>query len=96
MNSPTSSLASALLIDVRSPLEFSSGHVDGALNLPLDQFVERYAQLAPDKQQAIIVYCASGGRSGQAAQFLAAQGYSQVFNGISAAHVAGQLGRSIV
>lgn len=89
-------MASALVIDVRSPLEFASGHVDGALNLPLDQFVDGYAQVAPDKQQAVVLYCASGGRSGQAAQFLTAQGYTQVFNGISASYVAGQLGRAIV
>ena len=39
----------ALLLDVRSPGEYASGHVDGAVNLPLDRFVDNYAALAPDK-----------------------------------------------
>lgn len=87
---------SALIIDVRTPTEYAAGHVDGALNLPLDRFVDAYEQVAPDKRQAIVLYCASGGRSGQAVQFLTAQGYAQVVNGISAAHVAAQLGRTII
>lgn len=92
----TDALPNALILDVRSPMEYDGGHVEGALNLPLDRFVDRYAEIAPDRAQTIIVYCASGGRSGQAAQFLASQGYTQVVNGISERHVAVQLGRAIV
>lgn len=92
----TDSLPNALILDVRSPMEYDGGHVEGALNLPLDQFVEHYARVAPDRAQAIIVYCASGGRSGQAAQFLTSQGYTQVFNGVSARNVCAQLGRTLV
>ena len=80
--------SSAIIIDVRSPLEFASGHVDGAINLPLDHFVDRYAGVIPDKSQQVVVYCASGGRSAQAVQFLLAQGYANASNGISCHHVA--------
>jgi phage shock protein E len=85
----------ALILDVRSPGEFASGHVDGAVNLPLDRFVDNYAALAPDKAQQIVMYCQSGARSGQAVQFLAQQGYTKVVNGISAGAVALKTGRPI-
>ena len=78
----------ALMIDVRSPAEYASGYVDGALNLPLDRFVQGYAALAPDKSRQLVVYCHSGARSGQAAQFLQQQGYENVVNGISPGAVA--------
>jgi phage shock protein E len=86
----------AVIIDVRSPAEFEGGHVDGAINLPLDRFVDGYARVAPDKQQLVVLYCASGARSEQAVQYLAAQGYGQVVNGISARNVAAQLGKAVV
>jgi phage shock protein E len=85
----------ALIIDVRSPGEFSSGHVDGALNLPLDRFVDGYAAMAPDKSRQIVLYCQSGARSGQAVQFLLQQGYSKVVNGISPGAVALKTNRAI-
>ena len=34
---------------MRTPAEYASGYLDGALNLPMDRFVENYADLAPDK-----------------------------------------------
>lgn len=84
-----------MIIDVRSPGEFASGHVDGALNLPLDHFVDGYAALAPDKSRQVVLYCQSGGRSGQAVQFLVQQGYSKVVNGISPGAVALKTNRPI-
>ncbi len=93
--SPPAWNADALIIDVRSPGEFASGHVDGALNLPLDRFVDGYAAAAPDKSRQIVLYCQSGARSGQAVQFLAQQGYSKVVNGISPGAVALKTNRAI-
>ena len=84
-----------MLIDVRSPLEYASGHVDGAINLPLDQFVQGYQGVAPDKSRQVVLYCQSGARSGQAVQFLAQQGYSRAVNGISAGTVSLRTGRPI-
>lgn len=95
MQAPTSA-SQAVIIDVRSPAEFAGGHVEGAINLPLDRFVDGYPQVVPDKQQLVVLYCASGARSEQAVQFLKAQGYAQAINGISARNVAAQLGRAVV
>lgn len=87
---------SPLIIDVRSPLEYASGHVEGSVNLPLDRFVDGYAQLIGERSRQVVVYCASGARSGQAVQFLMAQGYSNVANGISREQVASRLGKALV
>ncbi len=87
--------ADALIIDVRGPGEFASGHVDGAVNLPLDRFVQGYAELAADKSKQIVLYCQSGARSGQAMQFMQQQGYVNVVNGISAGAVALKTNRPI-
>jgi len=85
-----------VVIDVRSPAEYAGGHVADAVNLPLDRFVDGYAQLLRDKSTPVILYCASGARSGQAVQFLLAQGYVAVSNGISAPAVAQRLGKALV
>lgn len=86
----------ALIIDVRSPGEFASGHVDGALNLPLDRFAQEHANAAPDPSRQIIVYCQSGARSGQAARFLQQMSYEKVVNGGSPGAVALKAKRSII
>lgn len=85
----------ALLIDVRSPGEYASGFVQDALNLPLDRFVQDCASVAPDKSRQIVLYCRSGARSGQAAQFLLQQNYQKVINGGSVGTVALKTGRPI-
>ena len=69
----------ATVIDVRSPSEFASGHYPGAINIPLPDVQGRVAELG-DKNKAIVVYCASGMRSAQAAKLLAAAGFTDVTN----------------
>jgi phage shock protein E len=85
----------ALLVDVRTPAEFSQGHVEGALNLPLDQFAQKYQQLMPDRARQVVVYCRSGARSHQAMQFLQQQNYVNVINGETVQRVATQTNRAI-
>ena len=70
-----------LLIDVRSPGEYAGGFLDGAVNLPLDQLQAGIARVAPDLDQPIVLYCASGGRSGMGCMLLQQMGYRQVSNG---------------
>ena len=72
---------SPLVIDVRSREEFRSGAVPGAVNIPLDEIEERYSELGSNPARDITVYCASGGRSSYAQQFLAQVGYTAVKNG---------------
>jgi phage shock protein E len=86
----------AVIIDVRSPMEFASGHVAGAVSLPLDRFVDHYARVLPDKTQQVVVYCASGARSGQAVQYLSRQGYVNAKNGFSLHSVAQQFQKAVV
>ena len=72
------------LIDVREADEFASGHLPGAINLPLSDFLERFGELDKDKSYHII--CRSGARSAQACAFLNGEGYdvTNVAGGTSA------------
>ena len=67
-----------LLIDVRTAQEWSDGHIDGAMNIPLSQLSERLAELPTDRP--LIVYCASGYRSAIAASLLRRAGRAGVAN----------------
>ncbi len=66
----------ALLLDVRSPAEFRSGRVQGAVNLPLESVnATTVHDLLQGREQAtVLLLCASGGRARTAAQRLAASG----------------------
>lgn len=69
----------ALLVDVRSPEEFSGGHVPGAKNIPVQELSQRLSEFGA-KDGPILLYCASGMRSAGAAQMLKSAGYSKVYN----------------
>jgi rhodanese-related sulfurtransferase len=69
----------AFLVDVRTPEEFTSGHVDGSINIPLDT-VHDNIEMFKNKSH-IVVFCRSGNRSGQAKNILAQQGITNVTNG---------------
>lgn len=70
----------ALVVDVRTVAEFASGAYQGAINIPLDQVEKRLADFG-DRKRAIVVYCRSGNRSGQAKVILENNGFSNVTNG---------------
>ena len=70
----------ALVIDVRSPGEFNSGHLPAAINLPLDQIEESLPCRVKDKNQVLLLHCLSGTRSGMARRKLKSLGYTQAFN----------------
>ncbi|MFH2007984.1 MAG: rhodanese-like domain-containing protein [bacterium] len=72
--------AGALVVDVRTPGEFSSGHYDGAVNIPLSQLRGRQGELG-GKDRHIIVYCRSGSRSSYAKRFLDQAGFTRVEDG---------------
>lgn len=69
----------ALLLDVRTPEEYRSGHIPGSRNLPLDA-LQGIATAAPDKGTPLYVYCRSGARSKQAVTLLQRMGYTRVTN----------------
>jgi len=70
----------ALVIDVRSAGEFSSGHLPMAINIPLDEIEIALPKRVKDKNQALLLHCASGMRSGMAKSKLAGMGYTNAFN----------------
>ncbi|MEP7164902.1 MAG: rhodanese-like domain-containing protein [Ferruginibacter sp.] len=70
----------AIILDVRSKGEFESGHIRGAVNIPVDQLRNNLNKLK-DKNIPIITCCASGMRSAAAKTLLKANGYSTVHNG---------------
>jgi len=69
----------AALIDVRSPEEFASGHIEGARNIPVGEIGARASEVG-DKEAPVVVYCRSGMRSAQAKSTLVAAGFTQVHN----------------
>ena len=68
------------VIDVRSAAEFDTGHIEGAVNIPHDEIGTRIAEVTEDTDQAIVLYCRSGGRAGIALRALQELGYTQVEN----------------
>jgi rhodanese-related sulfurtransferase len=63
----------ALLIDVRTASEYAAGHIVGAINIPVDDLPSRLGEI--DIGRPVVVYCASGTRSGRAAQTLCGASY---------------------
>ena len=68
------------LVDVRTPEEFASGHLENAVNINFyaDDFKEQINQL--DKEKEVYLYCRSGGRSAKAAKDLEAMGFRKVYD----------------
>jgi rhodanese-related sulfurtransferase len=70
----------ALVIDVRSLGEFTSGHLAKAINIPLDEIETALPKRVKDKNQVLLLHCASGMRSGVAKNKLNDMGYTNAFN----------------
>lgn len=68
------------IVDVRTPQEFGHGHLDGALNIPLDQLAERLPREIPDRNTPLLLHCASGARSAMGKRTAEGLGYRQVIN----------------
>lgn len=69
------------LLDVRTAGEYRQAHMSNALQADWtrqEEFVERVKYL--DKNKPVLIYCASGGRSGQAGQWMVQQGFTKVDN----------------
>jgi phage shock protein E len=66
------------LLDVRTAQEYAQGHIPGAVNVPIDVLPQTLSAI--DKSKPVAVYCATGARSLNAKQFLAAQGVATVVN----------------
>lgn len=66
------------LIDVRTPKEYKSGYIDGAVNIHLydKDFGERIDEL--DKNETVYVYCKAGGRSAEAVEIMQEKGFKHI------------------
>ncbi len=69
-----------VVIDVRSEREFDAAAIADALNVPLPQLAQRIRSLVPDPATPLVLYCASGARSGMACVLLQQLGYADVTN----------------
>ena len=71
---------SFILLDVRTPLEFSAGNIQGAINLDFysSTFQDDLNRL--DKNDTYLIYCRSGNRSTQALQIMSTLGFLEVYN----------------
>jgi len=69
-----------LLIDVRTPGEFASGHIENSINIDYksDNFKDLISEL--DKNQKVYVYCKVGGRSGRSAKILKDMGFEKIYD----------------
>jgi len=74
----------ALLLDVRTSLEWKMGHIEGAMLIPVQDLKGRLDEVETatdgDKDKPIVVYCRSGSRSANAKKILEAAGYTKVTN----------------
>lgn len=82
----------ALVVDVREPDEYVSGHVPDSRNIPLSRLDERIGELEKFKDAPVILICQTGARSGDARRKLEKKGFAKLHNlegGIAAWRTAG-------
>ena len=73
-------LTNVIVIDVRTPQEFSLGHIKDAILIDFykEDFIEQLMKL--DKKTSYAIYCNSGSRSAQTCQFLSSQGFLHLYD----------------
>lgn len=69
-----------LVIDVRTPQEYKSGHIAGAKNIPVNEISSRIGELEKYKEKPILVHCASGSRSPKAVNILQKNDFKNVYH----------------
>jgi phage shock protein E len=70
----------AIVIDVRTPQEFQSGHIKNAINIPYDVIGFKMKDVTEEKDREVLLYCRSGRRSGIALETLNKLGYTHAKN----------------
>ena len=76
-----SNISAPVIIDVRTPQEFATGSIEGAVNLPLKGLPDSLLSEGIELDEEVVVYCRSGRRSAQAKTLLKAAGFELVFDG---------------
>jgi len=67
-----------VILDVRTVGEFDEGHIEGAINIPVDELDSRLDELSKDDE--LLVYCRTGNRSGSAVTILSDAGYTKLYH----------------
>ena len=70
--------APPLILDVRTPREFDTGHIPGAVNIPVSDLAGRLGELMPYKDKEIVVHCQAGPRAGFATKVLEQNGFTGI------------------
>ncbi|MBR2440437.1 MAG: rhodanese-like domain-containing protein [Lentisphaeria bacterium] len=78
--SKTSMEANAVLLDVRTPEEYKSVYLEGAVLLPLAELESKISSKVADKNTPVYIYCRSGRRAGTAVEKLKTMGYTDLHN----------------
>lgn len=81
-----------LILDVRTVREYRDGHLKGSKLIPIRTLPERIREIRDYRESEIIVYCAAGGRSRRAADFLSKRGFTGIFNMVGGIREWGRLG----
>ncbi|AZV57827.1 rhodanese-like domain-containing protein [Clostridium sp. AWRP] len=69
-----------LLIDVRTPEEYSRGHISKSKNIPVQNFEDSIKKMGLKLDSPIVVYCQSGMRASQASKILNKLGFEEIYN----------------
>lgn len=72
--------ASLVVLDVRTPAEYTEGHVPGAINIPHTELAARVAELQGAREKDVVVYCRSGTRAEQALDVLGKAGFKRLYH----------------
>ncbi len=72
--------STVFILDVRTPEEYSAGHLKNAVLIPVQQLASRLSEIEAHSNQKVLVYCRSGNRSTVASQILLKAGFSDIYN----------------
>ncbi len=67
-----------VILDVRTVSEYESGHLEGAINIPVEELSQRLSELNPSDE--ILVYCRTGNRSTSAVRILKSNGFEKLYH----------------
>lgn len=71
---------SPLILDVRTPMEFAQGYIEGALLLPVQNIQRDYVKIVDYKDKPVLIYCATGNRSTVTSKILIDNGFKNIYN----------------
>jgi rhodanese-related sulfurtransferase len=70
--------AELVILDVRTVSEYNDGHIEGAINIPVEELANRLSEL--NKNDELLVYCRTGNRSTTAVNILKDAGFTKIYH----------------